>query len=292
MKTFTNIMGIMGIMGIMLSARAETASLTTVTNIGVALLQNNVVAGANIAVTANGNKITIANTAASGTTLNSNQLNAVNNAVTNGAPSGGNFNFLPYNYPTLGGANVFSNNNTVLAQEWLVGANVSGNGTVTASQAHEFWMLFPAYASSTALNGFLGVNATALNVNTLDVGSVNSGGWGVSQIFLDTGAAYNSASTRWWTIDSSGNLYPYQSNPTYSLGLANAKIATAYISNTVTGDLTTGGLWTGIITNGLQIWASTTNFVPPVDTNHIWLATATNAPGYFFVSSNGVWIRK
>jgi hypothetical protein len=49
----------------------------------------------------------------------------------------------------------------------------------------------------------------------------------------------------------------------------------------------------GLITNGFMVFSSTTNIqVPFADTNHIWIATQTNRPGYIFILSNTVWIPK
>jgi hypothetical protein len=276
-------------------AMSETTSWTTVSNLvstlNSTLLQNNVMAGANISVTASGNKITIANTASSGTTLNAGQLNAINYAVTNGA-GGGTFNFLPANYPTLSGADTFNNLQTILWNWESFGCNNAGATTLlTANNEHGYRMFFPNYSGTSFSTGFLGLDSPAQSTTTLDLGAASApASPGVSQIFFDTGATYNANATRWWTLDSSGDLYPYQSNPTYSLGLAAAPIAKAFVSNTVAGSL-----WTGIITNGFQIWYSFTN-TPPVDTNHIYLATVTNMQGCFFVWSNaagnGQWMKK
>jgi hypothetical protein len=49
----------------------------------------------------------------------------------------------------------------------------------------------------------------------------------------------------------------------------------------------------GLITNGFMVFSSTTNIqVPVADTNHIWIATQTNRPGYIFILSNTVWMPK
>jgi hypothetical protein len=42
-----------------------------------------------------------------------------------------------------------------------------------------------------------------------------------------------------------------------------------------------------------MVFSSTTNIqVPVADTNHIWIATQTNRPGYIFILSNTVWMPK
>jgi hypothetical protein len=49
----------------------------------------------------------------------------------------------------------------------------------------------------------------------------------------------------------------------------------------------------GLITNGFMVFSSTTNIqVPYADTNHIWIATQTNRPGYIFILSNTIWMPK
>lgn len=49
----------------------------------------------------------------------------------------------------------------------------------------------------------------------------------------------------------------------------------------------------GLITNGYMVFSSTTNIqVPTLDTNHIWVATQTNRPGYIFILSNTTWMPK
>ena len=47
----------------------------------------------------------------------------------------------------------------------------------------------------------------------------------------------------------------------------------------------------GYINGNMIIWGNT-NTLPAINTNYTYLATATNAPGFLFVSSNGVWVRK
>ena len=306
MKNLTNIMGILGIMGIVLSSFAETASLTTVTNIGVALLQNNVLAGANITVTTVGQGIKIASIINGAVTNNQpvvklgnltvsnlygNLVYTVTNlpswVVSNGQASVTFGSVTAGNLPTLAGVNVFNNLQSIVYNYEYFGCNNSGaTTTLTANNEHGYRMFFPNYSGTGYNTGFLGLDSPAQSTTTLDLGAASApASPGVSQIFFDTGPTYNVNATRWWTMDSSGDWYPYQSNPTYTLGLAISPVYAGFFTsiNSATVNAATAlNAATATVTNGIS--SGTLNTGSAVVTNTI---TATTV-GATTVTASGV----
>ena len=238
----------------------------------------------------------------------------VANAFTN--PLGGNLPLNSTNIPGLTNNNIwgvyggqtFIGEINLQNQGSLAGADSGGSG-VTANNTHRYlFQAFPYASSGPSLNyAIWGYLTTGSQQLFLDLGGYAGNTGGASDVYIVGATNSSGAATRWWHFDQFGSMSPAQTNSYQSIGLATDRVPTVYtLTNndsvsistnlsTVTAtavSITTTNLSTLSITNGNMIIWSTTNTLPPVNTNYTYLATATNSPGFLFVSSNGVWVRK
>jgi|GEM_PF-5049666 len=241
--------------------------------------------------------------------------NIVANSLTNTA--GGNYSYNPTNVPSLTNSQIFGGPGqldtfisevSLQNQGSLAGADSGGSG-VTANNTHRYlFQAFPYASSGPSLNyAIWGYLTTGSQQLFLDLGGYAGNTGGASDVYIAGATNSSGTATRWWHFDQFGSMSPAQTNGYQSIGLATDRVPTVYtLTNndsvsistnlsTVTATATTvvtTNLNTLSITNGNMIIWSTTNTLPPVNTNYTYIATATNSPGFLFVSSNGVWVRK
>lgn len=236
--------------------------------------------------------------------------NIVSAAVTN--TSGVNFAFNPTNYGILTNVNVwaFQSMQTFLGelniqnQGSLAGADNGGLGGVTPNNTHRYlFQVYPYASSGPSLNYALWSYVTPSSQQLFfDLGGYPGNTGGASDVYIENSTSSSGIDTRWWHFDQFGNLSPAQTNSWQSIGLAVDRVPTIYAqtdnsavvitTNLTATTITTTNLNTLAITNGNMIILGSTNTLPTINTNYTYLATATNAPGFLFVSSNGVWVRK
>lgn len=233
----------------------------------------------------------------------------VANAFTN--PLGGNLSLNSTNIPGLTNNNIwggyggqtFIGEINLQNQGSLAGADYGGSG-VTPNNTHRFlFQVFPYASSGSSLNYALWSYVTPSSQQLfLDLGGYSGNTGGASDVYIENSTNSSGIDTRWWHFDQFGNLSPAQTNSWQSIGLAVDRVPTIYAqtdnsavvitTNLTATTVTTTNLNTLAITNGNMIIWGNTNTLPAINTNYTYLATATNAPGFLFVSSNGVWVRK
>lgn len=166
-----------------------------------------------------------------------------------------------------------------------VGANWDGvfvsNGIVQANQQHLFGMFAPSFGSTAPDMPFLSVCGYSPTFSYMELGKFQGTTNGICQIIFSTGAQPTNVITRWWYIDVDGTFSPWPST------VANFGSAANPVN---LGTFTT--VKTTFLTNGTTVFVSSTNSAPPNNPNLIFVATPTNAQGWIFISSNGVWFRK
>lgn len=167
--------------------------------------------------------------------------------------------------------------------EWSPsGASVLGNLQVSANTGSPLAVLNQIATGSYAALGL----------------STPSGSWNISadnggtKLYFATGLTLGSGQLM--TIQSGAGVGIGTMNPARQLDVNGSGLVEANLfvggAAAVTNSLYVGG---GLITNGFMVFSSTTNIqVPVADTNHIWIATQTNRPGYIFILSNTVWMPK
>lgn len=254
---------------ILLSPRlfADNPSFYDLTNVivSIALTPSNTIAGSNIVFSIT--KQTITNY------LDSNWL------PTNGVTT--NFYFSTNRNLTIsstgggGGSGPTNLSGMTFSNVTLVAASISGSGN---------GLIITNYANLTNNNTFSGNNTFTSAITTP---AITTGGGTALQLYSNTSIQLGTGSAYWWIVDSTGDFYPYQSGFSGSIGLPSVKVPAIYATN-----LVTASIYSKLHTNGFTIFTDNTNTLPPVDTNHVWIATATNSQGSLFVSSNGVWIKK
>jgi hypothetical protein len=222
----------------------------------------------------------VATNSSAATPLTTNQLNIINAAVTN--PAGGNLSFQSGSYQPVSNNFTSYGYQTILNNNMKLGADAFGTLTINSLKSFTFTG-FP-YNNQDYLYGlnWLAYSAPATNVFTVIVGG------GVSEIDFSTTPTVTPRTTINWMIDGYGNLQPKSASSAITLGSATNRVSAGYFSNLDAAV----SIKTAVITNGNMILWSSTNSPPPNgNPNYIWLATSTNAPGFFFVSSNGVWTK-
>jgi hypothetical protein len=167
--------------------------------------------------------------------------------------------------------------------DWsLGGVSVLGNLQVSANTGSPLAVLSQSSSGSYAALGL----------------STPSGSWNISadnsgtRLYFATGL--NLGSGQLMTIQSGVGVGIGTMNPASQLDVNGSGLfeTNLFVSGAavVTNSLYVGR---GLITNGFMVFSSTTNIqVPVADTNHIWIATQTNRPGYIFILSNTVWMPK
>ena len=223
----------------------------------------------------------VATHSAAAPVLSQSQSNILYSAVTNAA--GGNLSFQSGSYQPVSNNFTSYGYQTILNNNMKLGADAFGTLTINSLKSFGFTG-FP-YNNQDYLYGlnWLAYSAPATNVFTVIVGG------GVSEIDFSTTPTVTPGTTINWMIDGYGNLQPKSASSAITLGSATNRVSTGYFSNLDAA----ASIKTAVITNGNMILWSSTNVAPPNgNPNYIWLATSTNAPGFFFVSSNGVWAKK
>ena len=232
------------------------------------------------------------------------QTNVLFNAVTNAA--GGNFAFNSTNYARLLGNNPFANTNTfyatagefnLIADTIIAGANLGG-GTSTANATKDFQIIYPGYNEAVATVPVLDIyssSSTSIQLAIGGSGASGASGGSATDIYFQTMTNIGTSSQTWLHLDAFGN---FNFGAGASVGTSTNKASNGFFLNlnstiSSTGNLiVTNAVSCAAITNGQMIIWGTTNTLPPVNTNYTYIATQTNAPGWLFVSSNGVWVRK
>jgi hypothetical protein len=234
-------------------------------------------------------------TLSGGASISPGQSNVIKNSVTNDA--GGNISFNVGTYEPNSNSFTSYGSQTYKNATLRVGADaasVSGLGTITASTPKFFNWVGTAFDSQNYIYGiaFMSLSSPTNGSFQLAIGGNQTiGVAGTSQLFFMTGNGASNNAIVQWTVDGNGNLYP--SNSSVTLGTTARPIPSTYSSNVVAlVSVTAPSIVSSIITNGSMVLVSATNAAPSANANFVWLAVSTNAPGFIFVGSNSVWVRK
>lgn len=241
-------------------------------------------AGTNVVLTTNAGKIYINVPIPSNTNaLTAGQSNILALALTNPAA----FKPITNNFSSYG-------RETYRNRDFFLGGDFNNNfGFESTNTSKLISFAAPTFNDQNVYYAWLAsmslANEIHLTLGGQDRSSGYFGAWGVTEIDFVTAPSVGSGPAVQWMIDSNGNFYPFTSGSLVNLGAPSKRVNSGYLSNL---DATVS-VKTGMITNGNMIILSSTNVAPPNNNpNYVWVSTATNAPGYFFVGSNGVWVRK